>query len=99
MKKQVYQCDLLIFDLDGTLVDTVSDLAQSVNYSLRSLGFKEQSFEHITGYIGDGVRKLLNRAFGSEDAELIQKALEIFRDHYRIHICDFSKPYPGYFQE
>jgi phosphoglycolate phosphatase len=90
-----YSCDLLIFDLDGTLIDTVADLAQAVNHSLRTLGYQEQPFEHIAGYIGDGVRKLLHRAFDSEDTELINTALEIFRTFYREHLCDYSQIYQG----
>jgi phosphoglycolate phosphatase len=90
-----YDCDLLIFDLDGTLIDTVADLAQAVNYCLRSLGFKERSFENIRSFIGDGVRNLLQRAFASEDVELIETALENFRVYYRDHLCDYSQIYSG----
>jgi phosphoglycolate phosphatase len=95
MVNQKYNCELLIFDLDGTLVDTVEDIAQAVNFSLRSLGFGEQSLASLAGYVGDGVRKLLQRAFSSEDPQLIDKAVENFRYYYRNHICDYSYVYAG----
>jgi phosphoglycolate phosphatase len=95
MMNDKYQCDLLIFDLDGTLIDTVADLARAVNHCLRLLGYEEQPFGNIAGYIGDGVRKLLQRAFASDNTELINTALEIFRAYYRDHLCIYSQPYSG----
>jgi phosphoglycolate phosphatase len=95
MAKPQFDCNLLIFDLDGTLIDTVEDLARAVNFSLRSLGFAEHRLTTLATYIGDGVRKLLQRAFASEDEQLIDSALEYFQYYYRDHICDYSQVYAG----
>jgi phosphoglycolate phosphatase len=73
----------------------VADLARAVNHCLRLLGYEEQPFGNIAGYIGDGVRKLLQRAFASDNTELINTALEIFRAYYRDHLCIYSQPYSG----
>ncbi len=86
---------LLIFDLDGTLVDTRRDLANAVNYALRQLGKNEITLDTITGYVGDGVRKLLERALGGTAATELEKAHRHFRAFYHEHLADFSQPYPG----
>lgn len=90
-----YLADLLIFDLDGTLVDTRRDLANAVNYALRQLGKNELDLKTLTSYVGDGVRKLLQRALiHSSEAEL-EMARQHFRHFYFDHLADFSKPYDG----
>jgi len=90
-----YEADLLIFDLDGTLVDTRRDLANAVNYALRQMGRNEIDLETMTGYVGDGIRKLLERALGSAAESEVEIARQHFRHFYFDHIADFSKPYPG----
>lgn len=95
MPHSKYEADLLIFDLDGTLVDTRRDLANAVNHALRQMGRKEIDLETMTGYVGDGVRKLLERALGSADDNEVEIARQHFRHFYFEHIADFSKPYPG----
>jgi len=90
-----YEVDLLIFDLDGTLVDTRRDLANAVNNALRQMGRKEIDLETMTGYVGDGIRKLLERALGSAAENEVEIARRHFRQFYFEHIADFSKPYPG----
>ena len=95
MVKKNFNSGLLIFDLDGTLVDTVEDLVRAVNFSLHTLGYAEQSLTILAGYIGDGVSKLLQRAFASEEERLIEKALHYFRNYYREHLCDYSQVYTG----
>ncbi|MGH7601691.1 MAG: HAD family hydrolase [bacterium] len=90
-----YAADLLIFDLDGTLVDTRRDLANAVNYALRQLGKNEVDVDTVTGYVGDGVRKLLERALGDTAKTELEAALRYFRSFYQEHIADFSQPYPG----
>jgi phosphoglycolate phosphatase len=87
--------DLLIFDLDGTLVDTRLDLANAVNHALRQLGKNEIDLDIITGYVGDGVRKLLERALGEAAAAELENAHRHFRYFYHEHLADFSQPYPG----
>jgi phosphoglycolate phosphatase len=94
MKKK-YITDLLIFDLDGTLVDTRRDLANAVNYALQQLGKDEIDLDTVTGYVGDGVRKLLERALGDTAKTALQTAHRYFQSYYREHIADFSQTYPG----
>ncbi|MGH7451589.1 MAG: HAD family hydrolase [bacterium] len=93
--KNKYVADLLIFDLDGTLVDTRRDLANAVNQALRQLGKDEIDLDTITGYVGDGVRKLLERAIGNAAETELEIARRHFRSYYHEHIADFSQPYPG----
>ena len=94
MKKK-FVADLLIFDLDGTLVDTRRDLANAVNYALRQLHKDEVDVDTVTSYVGDGVRKLLERALGEVAKTQLEAAHRHFRSYYHEHIADFSQPYSG----
>ncbi|MBI1820822.1 MAG: HAD-IA family hydrolase [Nitrospirae bacterium] len=87
--------DLLMFDLDGTLLDTKEDLARSVNLCLKELGFPEKDHQAIYGYIGDGVRKLLGKAIGIESGPVFENAIHVFRKHYMDHLLDTTRFYPG----
>jgi phosphoglycolate phosphatase len=91
----MFAVDLLIFDLDGTLCDTKDDIALSVNLTLKELGLPEKPPEVIYGYVGSGVRKLLQQAVGAESEERFNSAMRIFRSHYLNHLLDTTKPYPG----
>jgi phosphoglycolate phosphatase len=87
---------LLIFDLDGTLVDSRLDLANSVNGMLRYFGRPELPADLIASYIGDGAPMLVRRALGDPDDEaFLQQALEFFIAHYREHKLDTTVLYPG----
>jgi phosphoglycolate phosphatase len=83
-----------IFDLDGTLVDSVDDLAASVNHALASLGLPLRSTGEVRGFIGEGARLLLSRAVGPHP-ELVDPALAAWRAHYEDHLLDRTRPYPG----
>jgi phosphoglycolate phosphatase len=86
----------LIFDLDGTLIDSKNDLIQSVNAMLRELGRGELAAETISGYIGHGAPTLVARALGEGCNEVEkQHALEFFLKHYEIHKLDTTRAYPG----
>ena len=87
--------DLLMFDLDGTLLDTKEDLALAVNLCLKELGFPEKETETIYQYIGDGVRKLLGRAIGFDSGPEFESAIGVFRRHYLEHLIDTTRFYPG----
>lgn len=91
----MFAVDLLIFDLDGTLCDTKEDIATSVNLTLRELGLPEKPSTVIHGYVGSGIRKLLERAVGEESGERFKTAMRIFRGHYNAHLLDTTKLYPG----
>ncbi len=85
-----------IFDLDGTLLDTLEDLADAVNHSMRENGFPARTLEEVRSFVGDGMRLLVKRAApdGTGDG-LLDKAFGDFRDHYSVHYMDKTKPYPG----
>ena len=88
--------ELLVFDLDGTLVDSELDLANSVNATLEKIGRKPLSVELIASYIGQGVIVLISRSLGGEASqELVEQATEIFLEHYRRHMLDNTATYPG----
>jgi len=87
---------LLIFDLDGTLVDSRIDLANSVNAMLRNFDKAELPNEVIASYIGDGAPMLVRRALGDPDDEsFVNKALEFFLLYYREHKLDYTFVYDG----
>jgi phosphoglycolate phosphatase len=87
--------DLLIFDLDGTLIESKWDIADSVNLTLRDLGLPERSQEEIFGFVGDGVKRLLRLAVGEESPDKYEQALQVFRRHYLQHCLDRTRFYPG----
>ena len=88
--------DIYIFDLDGTLLDTLQDLSTSVNYTLRQYGLPEHSIDDIRSFVGNGVRLLMERAVpdgaGHPDFERI---FATFRAYYMAHSLDTTKPYEG----
>lgn len=87
---------LLIFDLDGTLVDSRQDLIQSVNAMLQHFHRPELPGDAIASYVGDGAPMLVRRALGDPDEEpFVQEALEYFLSYYRVHKLDNTHLYPG----
>lgn len=85
-----------VFDLDGTLTDTLADLRNSVNYALSEFGFSERSREEIRSFVGNGVRKLVYRSVPQNTSdEIADKCLEIFKAHYKENSCVETKPYNG----
>lgn len=90
------QMELLVFDLDGTLIDSEQDLANSVNATLKKMGRKPLSVELIASYVGQGVAVLISRALGADATpEILEQATEIFLEHYREHMLDNTGTYPG----
>lgn len=89
---------LVVFDLDGTLIDSRLDLTHSINAMLTEFGRPELPEEIIATYIGDGAAMLVRRALGDPDDEpLVERALEHFLAHYRVHKLDHTCVYPGVF--
>ena len=88
---------LVIFDLDGTLIDSRLDLVHSVNAALRHIGRPELPDDIIASYVGDGAPILIQRALGVEavDEALVRKGLEFFLSYYREHKLDHTTVYPG----
>ena len=85
-----------IFDLDGTLLDTLQDLANSVNYALRQHGMPEHSIDDVRRFVGNGVRLLMERAVpdGARNPQF-EAAFATFRQHYMQHSLDTTRPYDG----
>ena len=85
-----------IFDLDGTLLDTLGDLASSVNYALRTHGMPEHSIEDVRRFVGNGVRKLIERSVpsGTENPNF-EATFATFREYYMQHSLDTTRPYDG----
>jgi phosphoglycolate phosphatase len=87
---------LIIFDLDGTLIDSRLDLIHSVNAMLRNFKRPELPGEVVASYVGDGVSMLVRRALGDpKDEDFLQRALDFFLHYYREHKLDNTRPYPG----
>lgn len=90
---------LIVFDLDGTLIDSRKDLANSINAMLTDFHREPLPEEIIAEYIGDGAGMLVRRALGDPDDEkLVESALNSFLNHYRIHKLDFTYVYDGVFE-
>ena len=85
-----------IFDLDGTLLDTLQDLADSVNYALKEHGMPTHSKDAIRGFVGNGVRLLMERAVpnGAENS-MFETVFDSFRQYYMQHSLDTTRPYDG----
>ena len=85
-----------IFDLDGTLLDTLGDLAASVNFALREHGMPEHSIDDVRSFVGNGVRLLMERAIpdGADNPDF-EATFATFRQHYMAHSLDTTRPYDG----
>ena len=85
-----------IFDLDGTLLDTLGDLAASVNYALRTHGMPEHSIDDVRRFVGNGVRLLMERAIpdGEKNPDF-EATFATFRQYYMQHSLDTTRPYEG----
>jgi len=86
---------LVIFDLDGTLVDSAEDIARAVNELRDEFELAPLPLDEIESYIGNGVRKLLERALAGSARELVDRAHEIYLPIYRRRLLDHTRPYPG----
>lgn len=88
-----------IFDLDGTLLSTLADLAASTNYALRTHHMPERSIDEVRRFVGNGVKKLMERAIpdGLKNP-LFEETFATFRQHYMQHNLDTTQPYPGIMQ-
>ena len=85
-----------IFDLDGTLLDTLTDLAASCNFALRTHGMPEHSIDDVRRFVGNGVRKLMERAIPEGEANPdFEATFATFCEHYMHHSLDTTKPYPA----
>ncbi len=88
---------LVIFDLDGTILNTIADLADSTNYALKQLGYPERPHSEYPFMVGNGVRKLFERALpeGERTEENVERVRRLFVPYYDLHNTDSSRPYEG----
>ncbi|MGE0680152.1 MAG: HAD-IA family hydrolase [Candidatus Binatia bacterium] len=85
----------LIFDLDGTLVDSKADLATATNMMLFTLGLPLLSLAQVTGLIGNGARVLVEKALGEENRHLLDLGFTLFMRYYSAHLLEETRPYEG----
>ncbi len=87
---------IAIFDLDGTILNTIEDLADSMNYALRRHKMPERSLEEVNSFVGNGIRKLVERAVVAESTtDTIDQVHATFTKYYKEHCKDKTKPYDG----
>ena len=85
-----------IFDLDGTILDTLDDIANAVNYALDRMNYPTHTTDEVKSYIGNGIRMLIRRAVPKGTAEEdYEKTHLIFAEYYHSHLSDYTKPYDG----
>jgi phosphoglycolate phosphatase len=83
----------MVFDFDGTLIESGRDIAASVNYTLETLGLSPRDSAVIMNFIGDGVQKLIERSLGADSMSRFHEAMEIFSLHYEEHLLDSTQLY------
>lgn len=85
-----------IFDLDGTLLNTINDLADSTNFALEKNGYKKRTVEEVRSFVGEGVRKLMVRALPNDvDDSVIDQCIKDFKEHYSKNMRNKTAPYEG----
>ncbi len=87
--------EVVIFDLDGTILDTLPDLSTAVNYALSRRGLPPHSLEEYKMMVGEGVRNLCRLALDSEDEQVMNESLQDFKAYYVAHILEMTRPYEG----
>ena len=88
--------DTILFDLDGTLLDTLDDLTDATNYALREMGFPERSREEVCSFVGNGIYRQIGRAVPEgTDEDTLNRTIEIYRARYSEHNCEKTDLYPG----
>lgn len=88
---------LVIFDLDGTLLNTIADLGEATNYALTQMGYPAHPLSAYNMMVGNGIRRLIERALPEEARtdDIVEATRQHFLHHYNQHLCDNTAPYPG----
>lgn len=87
---------LAVFDMDGTILDTLEDLKDSANFALEKCGYPTRTYDEVRRFVGNGIRKLIERAVPEGlTAEQIDRVHEVFTEHYKVHCADKTKAYDG----
>ena len=85
----------IVFDMDGTILDTITDIREATNFALMKCGYPERSLEEVLSFVGNGVKVLIERAVPAGiSADEFNNCFVIFKDYYDIHKNDNTKPYP-----
>ncbi len=88
--------EYIIFDLDGTLLNTLDDLRDSTNFALRRFGFPERTTDEVRRFVGNGVARLIHLAVPEGTDETTEAdCLAVFKEHYKDNMTDKTAPYPG----
>lgn len=88
--------DTIIFDLDGTLLNTLDDLADSTNYALKYFDYTQRTIDEVRNFVGNGVAKLIERAIpNGKDNPNFEKCLKIFKENYAKNMYNKTAPYEG----
>lgn len=90
--------ETVIYDLDGTLLNTLEDLANAVNHAMRESGYPERTSEEVCRFVGNGVGQLIHRALPASadgDEEAFEETLQAFKSYYARHNNDTTAPYDG----
>ncbi len=98
MLKEMYDMryKAAIFDMDGTILNTLEDLTDSTNYALAHHGFPERTIDEVRRFVGNGIRKLIERAVpAGTDVATIDKVFDTFASYYKEHSAIKTRPYDG----
>lgn len=88
--------DTVLFDMDGTLLDTLADICSAANYTLRAMGYPERTLAEMRRFVGNGAEMQMRRALGAAaDEETVKRALEIYKPYYAAHCQVETRPYAG----
>ena len=87
---------LAVFDMDGTILNTLEDLADSTNYALKANGLPERTIDEVRRFVGNGIRLLIERAVPTDtDKKLTDKVFDTFKEYYKTHCAVKTRPYDG----
>ena len=88
--------DTIIFDLDGTLLNTLADLHACFNHAIKSFGYPERTLLEIKSFVGNGIKKAIARALPNDvEEEMLNKIVDYFRVYYEEHMHQYTEPYDG----
>lgn len=85
---------LVIFDLDGTLINSLQDLGTAINVSLEKMGLPTHNMDKFNYFVGNGIRKLCERAVGQDNSNRIDELFKLFNEYYGSHYAIYTRPYP-----
>lgn len=85
----------ILFDLDGTLLDTLQDLTDAVNHTMEQFGYPERSAREVRSFLGTGARELIRKSMSAEDTPEVDRVLAAYIPYYNAHSLDKTKPYEG----